>query len=170
MSLFHLEAEHFEWIDGARDDPKDLCLHGRFSAVIGEEVFSDDCTLSAAALYLLKSLTEDHAFGQDNQIFPCCGHFVIADDALQNVTIIGCPNGIDLQITHDNGNVIITTEKRNKVTIPYRDYQAEVFRFADQVKAFYDACTPKQLPEDDFTRNGYIAFWNEWERRRNYIV
>ena len=31
----------------------------------------------------------------------------------------------------------------------------------------YDACTPKEIPEDEFDRNGYTAFWNEWQRRYN---
>ena len=30
-----------------------------------------------------------------------------------------------------------------------------------------DACTPKEIPENEFDRNGYTAFWNEWQRRYN---
>ena len=47
------------------------------------------------------------------------------------------------------------------------DYKEEVFRFADKVEALYNSCAPKEVPENEFRRNGYIAFWNEWHRRRN---
>lgn len=166
MVRFQLNVSNFEWINGPQGDPEDLCLHGDVTATIGDETITESCTVSSAALYLLKSLTENHAFGQDNQIFPCCGHFIIANEDLSNVTIIGCPYGTDLQITHDNNNVRIVTESGKETMVPYNEYQAEVLRFADQVKAFYDSCSPKNLPKDTFARNGYIAFWNEWERRR----
>lgn len=39
--------------------------------------------------------------------------------------------------------------------------------FAKSVKRFYDACTPKEIPENEFDRNGYTAFWKEWQRRYN---
>jgi hypothetical protein len=51
--------------------------------------------------------------------------------------------------------------------VSLRDYQYEVLDFAEKVKRFYDACTPKELRADEFERKGYIAFWNEWQRRYN---
>ena len=49
---------------------------------------------------------------------------------------------------------------------PSTHNKAEVFRFADQIQSFYDACAPKILPEkaDDPDRLGYTVFWNEWHR------
>ena len=41
-----------------------------------------------------------------------------------------------------------------------------VLGFADTVEACYQSCQPKKLPEDEFSRRGYQAFWNEWHRRR----
>ena len=35
---------------------------------------------------------------------PCCGHFMIPNETLDNVTILGCPNGIDWSVIHD-GNL-----------------------------------------------------------------
>ena len=29
-----------------------------------------------------------------------------------------------------------------------------------------DPQEPKELPENEIDRSGYIAFWNEWRRRR----
>lgn len=46
------------------------------------------------------------------------------------------------------------------------EYREEVFRFADEVEAFYNQCYPKVLPNDEYTQDGYTAFWNEWHRRR----
>jgi hypothetical protein len=41
-----------------------------------------------------------------------------------------------------------------------------VFNFCDKIEAFYNGCMKKNIPDDEFERNGYIAFWNEWNRRR----
>jgi len=45
-------------------------------------------------------------------------------------------------------------------------YQEQVIQFADKIKDFYDKCLPKKF-NDEFDKKGYIAFWNEWNRRRN---
>ena len=39
--------------------------------------------------------------------------------------------------------------------------------FAESIKRCYDTCTPKEIPENEFDRNGYTAFWNEWQWRYN---
>ena len=168
MAGFQIDAEKFYWIKGdAEDDPEDLCLHGDASAVIGDETFSYSCTVSATALYLLKSLTENHIIYEDNQMLPCCGHFLIANDTLSEVYIYGCPNGVDWSIIHEGDTVRLITESGKETVVPLAEYQKEVFRFADKVEAYYQSCAPKILPEDDeFTRNGYTAFWTEWRRRR----
>ena len=59
MGTFRIEASNFHWIRGDADDPKDLCLHGRVKLQLGETVIEDLGTVSATALYLLKTLTED---------------------------------------------------------------------------------------------------------------
>ena len=148
MPQFKLNASEFEWITGLQDDPEDLCLHGKVTVIIGSETIETACTVSAAALYLLKSLSEDRDFGQDNQLFPCCGHFLIPNADLSAVTIIGCDTGADLKITHESGTVRIVTESGRETAVPYGKYRAEVLAFADQVKAFYDSCSPKKVPED----------------------
>jgi hypothetical protein len=45
-------------------------------------------------------------------------------------------------------------------------HRKTVFEFVDKIEAFYNSCWPKILPKDDFARDGYLAFWNEWRRRR----
>ena len=34
----------------------------------------------------------------------------------------------------------------------------------------YNSCPPREEHTDEFNRNGYVAFWNEWHRRRNSVV
>ena len=166
MGIFKIKADKFEWIGGAADDPQDLCLHGHVTAQFGDTVLEDTGTVSATALYLLKTLTEDKLMAEyDIQMIPCCGHTLIANDELTEVAISGCDTGTDWSTIHDGDAVrfILPTEQEEVVTL--REYQYEVLAFADSVKRFYDACTPKEIPTDPFDRNGYMAFWNEWKRR-----
>lgn len=166
MGVFKIDAEDIGWNNGSRDDPNDLCLHGHAVAYIGGRRLEYDATISAAALYLLKSLTEDHIIGEDNQILPCCGFFYIPNESLDNVVISGCPNGIDWTVKHENGCVVLILEDGTEERVPTTAYREEVFRFADKIEDFYRQCKPKALPEDSFERDGYTAFWNEWHRRR----
>lgn len=165
MCAFKIDVSKFEWINGPEDDPEDLCLHGKVTAHIGDEVLEDSGTVSASALYLLRSLTQDHKTGEENQMIPCCGHFMVAKEDLTEVWISGCPYGTDWLVEQVSGGVKITTDSGKETFVPMDEYRAEVFRFADKVEAYYKACLPKK-PHDEFSRNGYTAFWNEWHRHR----
>ena len=168
MGKFNIKATDLIWICDNPDDPNDLCLHGHVRAEIGEKVLEDDGTVSATALYLLKSLTEDKLmYPNDLQMIPCCGHFMIADENLTSVTICGCNNGTDWSTVHTDHGVKIILPTGEVTEISLDEYRAEVFAFADSIEAFYQSCTLKNLPDGEFERNGYIAFWNEWHRRRN---
>ena len=170
MSKFNIEASDLIWICDNPDDPEDLCLHGHVRAEIGEKVLEDVGTVSATALYLLKTLTEDKLmYPNDLQMIPCCGHFMIADEDLTSVTIAECNNGTDWSTIHTADGVKIILPTGEETLIPLEEYRAAVIAFADSIEAFYQSCTPKKL-EDEFERNGYIAFWNEWHRRRNASV
>ena len=167
MGFFSIEATNFHWINGSKDNDEDLCLHGHATVYIGKHKLEYDATISATALYLLKTLTENHIINTDNQILPCCGFFMIPNDTLDNVSISGCPNGIDWTVIHDENTVVLELEDGTRECVSITDYKKEVFSFADKIEAFYKSCTPKKMPTDEFGRNGYIAFWNEWHRRRN---
>ena len=167
MGTFRIEASNFHWIRGDADDPKDLCLHGRVKLQLGETVIEDLGTVSATALYLLKTLTEDKLMSyNDIQMVPCCGHFLIANNDLTSVTIIGCDKGMDWSTVHTENGVKIILPSGQEEEIEMESYKAEVYAFADSVEAYYNTCSPKELPNDDFRINGYVAFWNEWHRRR----
>lgn len=166
MSHFSINVTNLHWINGNADDPTDLCLHGHAVAKIGSQTLEYDATVSATALYLLKTLTEDHVIFTDNQMLPCCGFFLLPNEALDQVSIIGCDNGVDWSVLHDGDTVILTLEDGTAERVSLQEYTEAVFQFADEIETFYHACTPKILPEDGFERSGYLAFWNEWHRRR----
>lgn len=167
MAKFLIDATELYWIDGAADNPEDLCLHGHAIAYIGDEMLEYDCTVSATALYLLKTLTEDHIIHEDNQMLPCCGHFYIPDAKLENVIISGCDHGIDWTVKHSGKDVILILENGKEEIVPLEEYRQEVYRFVDKIEDYYQSCSPKVMPEDSFSRDGYIAFWNEWRWRRS---
>lgn len=167
MGMFSIDVENFEWINGSKDDPHDLCLHGDAIVHIGDVKLEYKATVSATALYLLKTLTENHIKGKDNQMLPHCGFFFVPNDALDNVSIIGCNDGIDWSVMHDGDNVILELDDGTKETVAIEDYKKVVYDFADKVEEFYNSCSPKVLPKDEYERAGYLAFWNEWHRRRN---
>ena len=158
MGIFKIELENLCWIDGTLDNPKDLCLHGDVTVQIGDETFKYNATVSATALYLLKTVSQNHIIYKENQMLPCCGDLLIANDDLSNVDIYGCPNGIDWTVIHNGGNVKIVTENNKETIVNINDYIEEVYKLADKVDSFYKKCTNKILPDDEFNRNGYIAF------------
>ena len=165
VGIFKIDVENLHWMS-SMDENVDLCAHGHAKAQIGEEIFEYDATVSATALFLLKSIQEDHIIYKDNQMLPCCGFFYIADEKLENVAISGCPNGIDWTVLHEGENIRLITELEQEESVSLEEYREEVFRFADKVEAFYKVSLPQKIPEDEFGKNGYITFWNEWHRRR----
>ncbi|MBQ9756794.1 MAG: hypothetical protein IJW15_00030 [Clostridia bacterium] len=166
--MFKIDVSDMNWLNGVGDDPHDLCAHGKVLAVIGDERFEYNGIVSATALRLLKSLTEDHFSGESGkQMIPCCGHFLIPNDTFDRVEISGCDGGIDWTIIHnDDGKIKLITQTGKETTVCFDEYEKEVFEFADKVEKFYKSCTPKDVPQDDFDRKGYLSFWTEWYKRR----
>ena len=170
MGIFQIEVGSLAWIDGSADDPQDLCLHGHVRVQIGQRVLEDDATVSATALYLLKTLTEDKRMEPHSiQMLPCCGFFMIANKELTEVEIIGCDHGTDWSVIHQDGKIRLILPDGAEETVEMEEYRQQVYRFADTIEAFYRQCTPKELPQDSFDRNGYQTFWKEWHRRRNQV-
>jgi RNAse (barnase) inhibitor barstar len=158
------------WINNNADDYSDLCAHGDVTAVIGSEEFTCNCTISSTALYLLKSLTQNHIMNESNQMLPCCGHSLYPNEDKYTVGIIGCPNGIDWSIIHENDTILLITETSNKTSVPFDEYKNEVIDFVNNVETFYSVCSPKIIPRDPFEKLGYLTFWNEWNfRKEKYI-
>jgi len=159
------------WIDGSKDNPDDLCLHGDIYVRIGEEVVADkySCILSSTALYSLKSLSKDHKIGESaNHMLPCCGHTIIPDEKEDIVEIMGCPNGVDWNVFHCGDFVKLNTQNGTEAMIDLDLYREIVFKFVDEVEEFYKKSVGKNIPTDIYDRDGYEKFWKEWHARRDY--
>ncbi|MBE6607742.1 MAG: hypothetical protein E7633_04235 [Ruminococcaceae bacterium] len=167
--MFTIKVSNLHWIDNL-NQTEDLCLHGNATVTIGDEVWQyDNTTVSSTALYLLKSIKEDHKiYCESSQMLPCCGFTMVANETLSKVDICGCPNGVDWSVLHENDNVVLITETGKRTVIPIDEYRQTVFEFADLIESFYKSSQEK-IPEDEFDRNGYIAFWNEWKTLRYEI-
>ena len=164
--MFFVDATQLRWLD---DSAEDLCVHGNAVAIIGNERFEYECNVSATAFYLLKTLTQNHIMGEDNQLLPCCGHAIFprgeANDC-SDLMIIGCPDGIDWTVVHCANGVKIITEQRNETFVEMGEYRKVVHGFVDKIKRFYEQSPQRKLTGDAFDRRMYDAFWEEWERRR----
>lgn len=162
--MFNIYAKTMYWINHSLDDPDDLCLHGDAVAQIGDETLEyNNATISAGALYLLRSLKEDHFIEEKNHFFPCCGFSMYAGDDGNTVDIVGCDNGVDWNVIHEGDIVKLITSTNKTTIVPIEEYKKVVLNFAEAIEEFYNKCTSKILPEDEIDREGYLAFWNEWK-------
>lgn len=163
-----LEPVDLHWINGAADDPADFCLHGDVEFRIGGDVLLEpagrDLTVSAAGLYLLRTLAAPHTRETPvgHQLLPCCGHFLY-DTGGPDVGIIGCDSGEEFEVHHAAGGVVVRDAGRSWL-VGWPQWRAAVFHFADRVSDFYAACSPKRPHADDAA--AYLKFVAEWERRR----
>ena len=168
---FSIDLKQMYWINGNPDDPYDLCLHGDVTAVIDDEYLECSATVSAAALYLLRSLTEDHVVDTSGHLLPCCGNSMFADiETTGTVHILGCCYGMDWSVIHSNEEVELSTKCGKRAKISLFEYVEIVLQFVDKVEKFYQSCSPKCLPDDEFSKAGYNAFWNEWNWRKDSVV
>lgn len=168
-----LRPARLSWLNRLGDDAKDLCAHGRVDFRVGSEVLvepecSDDVTVSAAALYLLRTLSRDHSASAPvgDHLFPCCGFEMIESDESPDVVIFGCPNGIDFEVLHVPGaaEIIIRSSTGRDWRVPEDSWRRAVQDFADRVSAFYSESSPEDPPAED--GGGFRRFVEEWERRR----
>lgn len=167
--MFDIKILRLHWInDDGKYDEDDICLHGEVYVKIGDETLSNkeagSWSLSVTGLYLLRSLSQDCSFYElGNQLVPCCGHFMIPDDNGENyVTIMGCPSGIDWKITHKDSIVEFESEKGSKGQLSFLEYKLIVKNFINEIEDFYGKPEDKNVPDDEFDKNGFDQFWNEW--------
>ena len=171
--MVELEVSDLQWINGPDDDPKDQCAHGRVAvSVDGVELASVSeglWTVSAVALYLLRSLEHDHcqasSVAEGSQLFPCCGFSVWQQDGRFPVVIIGCPDGVDIWIRLEDGQVILQRDELS-MAVPAEGWKATVLGFVAAVENFYEQASPKETPADPEDRAGWQAFWDEWRQRK----
>ncbi|MCC1485530.1 hypothetical protein [Winogradskyella immobilis] len=170
---FKIELLKTNWIS-EEDTQTDLCAHGQMRVKIGNEIVvdqteNDGWTISATAQLLLRTLERNHTKENPvgDQLIPCCGHFLVFDNDMEEVYIGSCPTGIDWEVTHENGIVTLKTESGTETQVDFENYKSEVLNFVDQVEEFYKNSPEKEIPKDEFDRKGYLQFWKEWNEKRN---
>jgi hypothetical protein len=172
FAMVLLRPVNLRWIQEAVDDAKDLCAHGDVEFRIRDDVLLDgngqNLTVSAAALYLLRTLSVPHtkASPVGDHLFPCCGFAMWDIPGQADVAICGCPNGEDFEVLHEvrGTGVIVQGADGREWHVNWPEWRATVFDFADRVSLFYAACSPKQPSAEDAA--GFMKFRAEWERRR----
>jgi hypothetical protein len=171
MQMIKLLVQELQWIKGSKDDPEDHCAHGRVFFTVNETEFvkPDDgvWTVSASALYLLRTLTENHTAENsvaDGYLFPCCGFVVLPIGGRFKVLCLGCMNGIELEIIHQVDTVTINSSAGSEV-VPKTEWTRAVLDFTDSVRQFYRSSLPKVAIEDEIDKLGWATFWQEWDER-----
>ena len=167
--MITLSADNLTWLNTDDDCPEDLCAHGTVQfSINGLEIVtpSDEWTVSASAIYLLRTLERNHTKDTPvgEHLFPCCGFSLHEVDGSDDVLIIGCPNGIDATIEHLDDKIRITAASGDSRTVAKSVWVEAVFQFSDSVRGFYDKSAEK-IPGDDVARDGFNRMLLEWERR-----
>lgn len=161
------------WIKGAPDDPADLCAHGHVEFRIGDALLVDpatgpEVTVSAAALYLLRTLSRPHTKAQPvaDHLFPCCGFGMFSVAGQEDAVVVGCPNGIDFEVLHvdEETGIVVRTDDGRELRVAWSAWAEAVYQFADLVAEFYARSSPKKPSADDVS--GFRSFAAEWGRRR----
>jgi hypothetical protein len=168
--MITLQPTNLHWIDSI-GDAQDLCAHG-VDFRIGDSILvkprDGDWTVSAAALYLLRTLSQPHTKQQPitQYLFPCCGNGIFEIEGQDDVRIVGCNSGIDFEVMRIDDEVILTTEDGTQHRVARSDWTKAVCVFSDSVQAFYVASPPKE-PEDEWEQRSFRKFLSEWSRRRS---
>ena len=173
--MITLKPVELEWINGPEDDPEDQCAHAKVDFKINDTVFispaDESWTVSATALYLLRTLENDSdsesTVAERNSIFACCGINPWIAEEKFDVMIIGCNAGIDVNVVHSGDKVTIQRSDGKKEIIQFEEWRNSVFNFATAIKSYYSNSLPKSKIEDEFDRNGWARFWDEFNSRLN---
>ena len=171
MAAIILRPTNLHWINESVDDPADLCAHSSVDFRInGDALIAPGdgiWTVSAAALYLLRSLSQPHrkAQGIGDQLFPCCGNGIFEVEGEDDVLIVGCNSGIDFEVVQITDHVLLTGADGIDHHVPLSEWKRAVFDFSDAVWSFYAASSPKE-PEDHSEQRSFRKFLSEWSRRR----
>lgn len=172
--MLALEPIDPHWLESEDDPRDDQCAHGHVRFEIDGTILvsreDGELTLSAAALFLLRTLEHDHTaqspVTEGSQLFPCCGFNVWLCGDRFPVMILGCPTGVDVEVRHVDGLVEFARgAKRAHVVLP--EWERAVLSFVSSVEEFYSRSkvrNPIQNPED---AEGWEAFWGEWRARRD---
>jgi hypothetical protein len=175
IPVITLFPKSIHWLNGSADDPDDLCAHSSVEFRIdGETLIRPEdgiWTVSAAALYLLRTLSKSHTKSAPltEYLFPCCGNSMIEVEGCEDVLIIGCNGGLDFEVVHVGTEICVTAADGSVHQIVGSDWKQAVCQFSDAVHAFYVSASPKR-PQDDCDQKGFQKFLSEWTRRRTQAM
>lgn len=152
----------------------DQCAHGTLRCTVGNiAVEENDCNVTAASLFLLRTLDHDHTpsdpVAPSSQLIPHCGQtpWALPDGRFPTINT-GCDIGVDIWVRHRSECVALTYGDWEE-TVSEPAWRATVVAFADQVRAFYDVSPPRRRSLGGVLENeGWDAFWTEWLTRRNH--
>lgn len=143
-------------------------VYGGFTLSFDQNIIidakSEELTLSAAVIYLLRTIEKNHSFGTKicEHLIPECADMYLSN--LGNVEFITCPFGIDWWVEHTTENVTLIFQHGKEITTTLRDYIRAVLKFADKIKVFYDEGGSKKY-NDEEDRKAFEAFNREWNMR-----
>jgi hypothetical protein len=169
MTIF-IRTTRLHWLDAFPDDPSDLCSHSPVHVEVNGALLvkpeDGDCTVSASALYLLRTLSRPHDSTSrvGEHLFPCCGHAMF-DVGTPEVLILGCPGGDDFDVVRSHDVVTLSRPGGFVHEVPFLAWREAVCAFSDAVRDFYERSPPRQ-PRDDVDAKGFGVFLAEWTRRR----
>jgi hypothetical protein len=168
-SQFEIEILEQGWL-GSEDTEYDLCSHGKLRLVIGGQVISsgeERYGISESALALLRTLASNHGREHpvaERLVFHGCG----------TLLMMGCPFGIDWDVTHtpegvrlDNIIRFDTTNEKHGIKfdglvaqLTEEEYRRQVIEFALKARQLFQE-SPRSC-YDDFDRKQFEAFWAEY--------
>ena len=169
--MLRLYAEDLHYLgETEKERQRDCCVHGRVVFSVGDTVIEGDGEWSAgaSALRFLRSVSSDHFSGAEEHMIPCCGHLMIPADGGKAVAVVGCSNGVDFDVIHENGRVTLRTGVGGVFSVPFSEYREAVLFLAEQIEGFMrDA--PARIVDDPFDKAGYEAFQTEWHALKEKI-
>jgi hypothetical protein len=166
--MLEITPNNLHWLKDTSPDI-DLCVHRGFTLSFNNVMLIDaaneDLTLSAAVIFLLRTIEEEHSFGSKicENLIPECGHEMLTNDS-ELVEIITCPYGIDWWVEHNNEKVTLVFQDGKEITTTLKDYAQAVLSFTKKIKSFYDESESKKFYDEE-SRKAFIAFNNEWNMR-----
>ena len=174
LHVIKLELRNPHWIKGEDDDPEDQCAHGHIKFIIDDLVISDgseDWTVSAAALFLLRTIDFDHSkeepVSESNYLIPCCGFNPFKTEGNRfDLLLMGCNHGINPEVIHSNEGITFRHSGETR-TVPKSDWALAVSKFTNQVLAFYKSSSVKVSVTDKYDREGWQLFWQELNQRND---
>lgn len=169
---FLLEMINPHWLGEDETQRNDLCLHANVFLKINDDVIDPGTKhqwcVSAGALRLMRSILQNHFWGAEQHLIPCCGHTMIAKNGGTEVDIWGCNNGIDFTVIHCGTQIELISKDGMSWHVSFREYADSILHFAKRVEAYYRQ-SEIRIPTDEFDETGYVAFWKEWHTLQEKI-